>query len=86
MFAAPQLAAFEFVWRLDSDSFLLGPPAADPVLQVGSVTVTVTVTLYRPRSPTGTPRSGSPEHSYTRLPRRTATQAFPEAQLHKPGT
>ena len=34
LFAHPALSQYELVWRLDSDSFLLGPPTADPFVQV----------------------------------------------------
>ena len=34
------LADYEYVWRLDSDSFLLGPPAADPFLEMAVANAT----------------------------------------------
>ena len=34
MFSHPAVAEYEFIWRLDSDSFLLERPAADPFVQM----------------------------------------------------
>ena len=34
LFAHAAVAPYELVWRLDSDSFLLGPPTADPFAQL----------------------------------------------------
>ena len=36
LFAHPAIATFEFVWRLDSDSFLLDKPTADPFRQMAA--------------------------------------------------
>ena len=34
LFSHRALASYEFVWRLDTDSFLLGPPTSDPFVQM----------------------------------------------------
>ena len=36
IFAEAELQQFEYIWRLDSDSFLLGPAAADPIQSVAA--------------------------------------------------
>ena len=34
LWSHPAVAAYEYVWRLDSDSFVLGPPTTDPFAQL----------------------------------------------------
>lgn len=36
LFESSALMPYEYVWRLDSDSFLLAPPAADPLAQLAA--------------------------------------------------
>eukprot|EP00966_Prymnesium_polylepis_P096842 2243678-Prymnesium_polylepis.2 len=40
LFSTAALAPYEYVWRLDSDSFLLAPPAADPFAQMAIANAT----------------------------------------------
>ena len=40
LFASAELKPYEYIWRLDSDSYLLGAPSADPFLQMALANAT----------------------------------------------